>query len=171
MARKRDVPSRGEVSERIDKSRDDMREQEEHLETTADDVETIRGTLEELELGGTAEGSDEVEASIEHADDVTVDVFDDHAGELDEVQGESQEHESELQERADVTESDLGKISDASARIETDEAVGELVKAKEGAVKDVEFLAESGDRAREAGEESERIQQELESRVHGKSGG
>ena len=52
MARKRDVPTRGEVTERIDKGRDDMREQEEQLETTADDVETIRRTLEDLDFGG-----------------------------------------------------------------------------------------------------------------------
>ena len=169
MARNRDVPSRGEVSERIDKSRDDMREQEERLETTADDIETIRQTLEELDLGGTAEGSNEVEASIECADDVTV--FDDHSEKLDDVQSESEEHESELQERADVSESDLGRISDASARIETDGAVSELVKAKEGALKDVEFLTDEGNRTREACDESKRIQDEMENRVRAKSGG
>ena len=171
MARNRDVPSRGEVSERIDKSRDDMREQEERLETTADDIETIRQTFEELDLGGTAEGSNEVEASIERADDVTVDVFDDHSEKLDDVQSESEEHESELQERADVSESDLGRISDASALIETDGAVSELVKAKEGALKDVEFLTDEGNRTREACDESKRIQDEMENRVRAKSGG
>ena len=171
MARRRDVPTRGEVTERTDKNRDDMREQEEQLETTADDIETIRQTLEDLDFSGTAEGANEVEASIERADDVTVGVFDEHDGNLEEVQSESEEHEGELQERADVSESDLGKISDASARIETDEAVGELVKAKEGALKDVEFLSDQEKRACEAREESERIQKELESRVRGRSGG
>ena len=171
MARRHDVPTRGEVTERIDKNRDVMHEREEQLETTADDVETIRQTLEELDFGGTTEGSNEVEASIEQADDVTVGVFDEHDGNLDDVQGESEEHEGELEERTGVCESDLGKISDASARIETDETVGELVKAKEGAVKDIEFLGDQEKRAREAREESDRIQKELENRVRAKNGG
>ena len=88
-----------------------------------------------------------------------------------EQDAEDVEHQGETQERADTTEADLGKVSDASARIETDVAVSELVKAKEAALKDIEFLGEQVERAREAREESERIQQELESRVRASQGG
>jgi hypothetical protein len=62
---------------------------------------------------------------------------------------------------------DLGKISDASGRIETDDTVNELINAKEGVLKDIDFIDEHQQIAEEARDESERLQQEHQNRVHG----
>ena len=59
--------------------------------------------------------------------------------------------EQELRERSDTSESDLGKVSDATGRIETQETVNELVKTKEGLLRDIEFLDENADRGTQRG--------------------
>ena len=165
MGRSRDVPSRHEVEEKVDHTRDTMKEKESDMEESVSDIETIRGTLESLDFSGTMEGSEEVEASINQADDVTVDEFDRQDGELDDLQEKSTEYEGELQERSETGEADLGKLSDASGQIETPEAVNELVRAKEAALRDIEFLQDQEERARDAQEESERIQNEQQGRA------
>ena len=171
MRRITDVPSRGEVTERTDKSREDMREKEERMDVTATDVETIRETLESLEPGGTAEGSEEVETIVQEADDDTVEVFDEQNEELEELQHESEEHQTEIQDLSDANERNLGKLSDASAKMETDVAVSEFVDAKETAIRDTEFLEDEIKKAEQAREESDRIQQEYERRVRARSAG
>ena len=169
MAKRRsDVPSRSEVQDRVKKHEDDMREKAEDQEEVVSDAETVQQTLEDLDLGGTAEGADEVEQSIEAAEDVTVEVFEREDEELEQIQGESQEHEQELQERSDATESDLGKVSDASGNITTQETSNELIEAKEAAIHDVEFLDEHEQQAQEARQESDRLQAEQRSRVSAK---
>jgi hypothetical protein len=171
MRRRGDVPTRGEVTEKVDRSGADMDEKEEQLDTIAGDVETVRETLESLDLGGTADGSDEIEAAVEDADEVAVDAFDEQDGELEELQGENEEFEGELDDRSDVSESDLDKLTDASSRIETDGAATELAKAEEAARGEIEFLQEHIERERAAREESERAQQEYEARVRTRTGG
>ena len=79
----------------------------------------------------------------------------------------SDEHETELQERSDTDESDLGKISDASGRIETQATVDELVNAKAAILEDIDFLNEEARREEDALTESERQQQDHRNRVHG----
>jgi len=170
MRKRRDVPTRGEVSEKIDRSRADMDEKEEELDTIAGDVETVRQTLESLDGGGTVDGRDAVEAAVENADDVAVDAFDEQDEGLEEVQSENEEFEGELDERSDVSESDLDKLADAGSRIETDGAASELAKAEEAAQRDVEFLEEHSERTRAEREESERAQQEYQARVRARSG-
>lgn len=166
MARRGDVPTRGEVTEKVDHSADDMQEKAEEMDKVVEDIETVRQTLEELDLGGTSDGADEVGQSIEAAEDVTVDVFDREDEEVEQLQQDSSEYEGDLHERSDSVESDLGKISDASGRIETQETTNELVNAKEAAIHDIEFLSEQAQRADEAREESERVQQDHQSRTH-----
>jgi len=169
VARKRDVPTRHEVTEKVDTSKELMEEKEVDLDKIADDVETVRETLENLDLGGTSEGSDEVENAIHGAEDVTIDEFDREDEELEQIQQESEKYEGELTERSDASESDVDKISDASSAVETKDTLNELATAKEAALREVDFLAEAIDRAKEAQDESERAQQELQGRVH--SGG
>ena len=166
MARRGDIPTRGEVSEKVEKHETDMREKGDQIEETVEDVETVRQTLEDLELGGTSEGSDAVEQAIEGAEDVSAGEFDEESEGLEEIQGESEEHEGELQERSDTTSSDLGKVSDASGRVHSDATNRELVDAKEAALRDVEFLDEQATRAGDAREESRRIHEEHQQRVN-----
>jgi len=166
MARRGDVSTRHEVNEKVDRSKEDLQEKADEADTVVEDIETVRRTLDELDFGGTADGADEVEQSIEEAEDVTVDVFDREDEEVEELQQENEEYEGDLQEHSDTVESDLGKISDASGRIETQETTNELVKAKEASIRDIEFLGEQVERANESRQESERIQQDHQTRAH-----
>ena len=166
MARRKDVPTRNEVTEKIESDKKEMEGKETDLDKIASDVETVRQTLEQLDFGGTAEGSDEVESSIESAEDVTTVVFDREDESLEQIQTHNEEFEGELQDHHGSSESDLGKISDASAKIETKEAINELEKAREAALRDIDFLAEQIGRASDARKESDTVQEKLQARVH-----
>lgn len=167
MRKKTDTPTRGEVTERVDRNKNEMDEKVEQLDTIATDKETVTETLENLDLSGTAEGTEAVEAAIEQAEEVTVEAFEQTDSNLEEAQSETEDHENDLQERSDSTQMDLGKISDASGRIETKDTVNELVNAKEGVLKDIDFIDEQNERAKDARDESERLQQEHRSRIQG----
>jgi len=171
MAKGKGVRSRGEISEQTDTSRRDMREQEETIEVTTSDVETIRQTLEGLEPSGTAEGADAVESAVEGAEDATMDVFEEQDEALEQLQEGASEHEEDLGEHSEGTERNLGRLSDASARIETGVAVDEFVKAKDAALNDVDYLSGEMRKVKEAEEESERIQDEYQRRVRSRNGG
>lgn len=165
MARRSDTPTRGEVTEQVEKHQEDLREKADDVEETVADVGTVRQTLDALELAGTSEAGDAVEQSIEGAEGVSTNEFNQESQELDQIEGETEEHEEELGERSDTTSSDLGKISDASGRINSDAANGELVKAKEAAMRDIEFLGDQAKRAQEAREESRRLHEGHQSRI------
>ena len=166
MAKRRDVPSKGEVTERVEKSNKDMEGKQVDLEKVASDVETVRQTLEKLDFGGTAEGADQLEKSIESAENVTTEVFEREDENLERIQSDSQQFEGEITDHRDTSESDLGKISDSSARIETKETINELIRAKETVLRDIDFLADQINRACDARKKSDAVQEKLKSRVH-----
>jgi hypothetical protein len=166
MAKKSDTPTRRDVIEKIDDSKKTMESKEVDLEKITEDIETVRQTLERLDFRGTAEGSEQVEKAIESAEDDTKRVFDKEDEDLNRLQAHGQEYEKKLEEKRGYVESDLGKISDSSAKIETTEAINRLVEAKEAAIREVDFLAEQVDRARHAREKSDRIQEKNRHRVH-----
>ena len=160
--------SRGEVTETLQKHEQDMSGEAENLDVIANDVETVRGTLESLDGDGTQEGVDAVNDAIEQAEDVTVEVFEKEDEQLDEIQGQSEGYQEGLRGRSETAESDLGRISDASGQLETAESVEKLEDAKTAAKEDVDFLNEQIDQAKEALDESEKIQNELEGRIASK---
>ena len=166
MAKRRDVPTRNEVTERVETSTKEMEEKEVGLDRIATDVEIVRETLEKLDLGGTQEGAEQLESSIEGAEDVTEEVFDREDEDLERMQEENKEFEGELDERRDTSDTDLGKVSDASSKIESKETINELVKAKEAVMRDIDFLKEQIDRATDARQRSDEIQKKHQSRVH-----
>lgn len=165
MRRKGDVPSRGEVTEKIEKAAEDMRQKEGDLQKVVSDFETALRTLEGLDFDGTSEGADEVEQSMEGAIDATQGVFEQQDLQLEQIQEESQEYESGIEERQDSSQKDHEKISESRSAVETRETLNELDKAKEGVLQDVEFLKEQAKRALEYIKESERVQQELQNRI------
>jgi len=165
MARRSDTPTRSEVTEKVEKHQDDMNDKAEDVEETVSDIETVRDTLDSLDLGGTSEGADEVEGAIEGAEDVGVSEFEEESQELEQIQGETEEHEGELGERSGTTSSDMEKISDASSQIHSDAAGSELAKAEDNARNDIEFLDDQADRAQSAREESQRLHNEHQARV------
>lgn len=166
MKRRGDVPTRGEVVESINGQRRDMEEKETDLDKIAEDVETVRRTLEKLDFGGTFEGAEQIEKSIESAEDVTVDEFETEDRNLEEIQTETQEYENGLDDRRETSEADLSKISDASAAIEMQSTIDELERSKDAALRDIEFLAQQMERAHQARKESNAIQDRLKSRVY-----
>ena len=166
MAKRKDVPTRRDVTEKIEVDKKDMHKKEVDLDKIASDVEKVRQTLKSLDLSGTAEGSEKIERSIESAEDVTENEFDKEDENLERIQSDSQEFEKGLQDRRGATESDLGKVSDASGKIETRETIGEMEKAKEAVLRDIEFLAGQIDRASDARKKSEAIQEKHKARVH-----
>ena len=165
MEKKGDLPKRHEIIEKVDLNGKDMGEKEGNLDRVASDVETVRQTLENLDFGGTEDGSDQVKGAIEDAESVTIEDFGREEGQLDQIQNDNQEFEGGLQDRRGSSESDLGKLSDSSARTETEETVNELLKAKESVLRDIDFLAEQIDRARVAREKSDAIQENLKARI------
>lgn len=170
MAKRSDVPTRNEVTERAETSKKDMEEKELDLDKIATDVETVRETLDKLDLGGTQEGAEQLETSIKGAEDVTEEVFDKEDEDLERIQEENKEFEGDLDERRDTSDSDLGKVSDASSKIETKETINELVKAKEAVVRDIDFLKEQIERVSDARQKSDEIQNKHQARVHSGKG-
>lgn len=165
MRRRSDCVSRREVIETIDTRQSEFDEKTEELQKEADDVETTRETKDNLDLSGTSETSEAVERAMDAAENISEEEFTEDSEQLDQTQDQSQEYEADLHERSDTTEKDLGRVSDASAQINSDRPNREWIEAKEEFVRDKEFLDEQGERARVAREASERIQQEQEARV------
>jgi len=157
--------SRSEITEKVEKHHEDMDEKGKQVELDTVDIEIVRDTLDAME-GGTAEGFEGEGQAIEAAEDTGIGEFDEASGELEDVHGESEEHEGELQETGDTVSSDLGKISDASAEINSDGVNSELINAKEEAIRDKEFLDEQENVAKDAREESRRLHDEHQSRVN-----
>ena len=158
MTRKHDLPTRQDMNENVDRNTEDMHEKEGDLEKTASDIGNIRELIERLDLQGSAEGADQVERSVESAEDVTEGVFDEQDSDLERRQEQSDTYKGEIEGRAEATEGDLGKLSDAGAALETREAVKEFVDAKAAALEDIDTLKDLVDRAREARERSDEVQ-------------
>lgn len=150
--------TRQELSERTEGFAEKMEGLHEKLNETADDIETLRKLIEQIDPGGgTAEGIDQVEQYVEQADDAAVRDFDGHDQELENVHGENEEYGREVEDRGQVSESNLGRISDVTAPLKTQDAVGEIRAAKEAMVKDVEVLREVQNRIKDNAERSARL--------------
>ena len=163
-----DKPTRGEVTETVDKHGEKLEEKTDDLDVIATDTETVRDTLDALEPGsGTMEGVDEVVRSITDAEDVTVEIFQEEDENLEQRQAESQDYQTDLEGREEASESDRSKITDAGSQIETQVTVDELANAEAATSEDIEFLNEEIDKANEAREESENLQSRHRDRVHG----
>lgn len=167
--RLRDTPTRSEVSDRVGRSQDDMKEKRTDLEREAHDIDITRETLANLE-GGTAEGGDEVRESIENAEAVTKRIFDDDAGKLKETHDDGKNSEGELQERSDAAGRDAERIEKASGVIDTEGNLRELRQARDHAARDREFLDCHIDNLDRAIQESEAAYADLHSRVHQNGG-
>lgn len=165
MARHKSFMTRHEVSEKIESGKKDMDGREINLEKIASDVDTVRRTLENLDFGGTIEGSEQVEHAIERAENVTTDVFSREDEGLEKAQKDIEGFEREIRDHQKTSESDLNKVSETKSRIKTKETVHELEAAREVAVRDIDFLIKQIERAREAREKSNSIQEKLLDRV------
>jgi len=160
-----DACSRTEVESTVEGHKDSMNEKGEEIEETVCDVEVERQTLDDLELGGTTEGADTVEQSIESAQETSVGEFEGQSGELEQVHGEAEEYEGELHERSDTTSSDMDKISEATGQIHSDGPKSELDAARDAAQEDIDFLDEMEQNDQEARTESQSLHEDHKGRV------
>jgi len=139
-----------------------MRELHEKLEKKAKDLTTVRQLLDGLDLdGGTAEGADAIQESVDGAEKVTEDVFDQDDAELEREHGEGESFQSEIAERKETSESNLGRITDITAPLETRETIDKIRESKEAALQEVDFLQDLVQRAMESLEESKEIEKDL----------
>ncbi len=161
--------SRNELNETQDKQAEDMRELHEHLEKKAEDLTTVRRLLEDLDLGGaTSEGAVELEGAVDRAERVTEEVFDQDDDALERVQSDAEEERSEVNERKDTSENNLGHITDATAPLDTQETIDQIREGKEAILADIDFLQELVQRAKDTIEESENTQKDLRNIRSGK---
>ena len=165
MERRRSGRARSEITDRTDQDAQDMEEQEELLGETVGDIETVRGTLDSLNLGGTAEGSASVEEAIQGAKDGAVELYETQDAELESAHESSESSEAEVEEQADAVEEDLDRIGDAEHLVETSVARDGLDRASDVSNEDRDFLIEQQERARSVREASERAQQEFRRRA------
>jgi len=164
MKKSKDLFSRNEIKERVTKSATDMKEKEQALDDNVSDIETIRRTSEKIE-GGTAEGYDQVTNSIETAENITTDDFNAEDNNLEKIQEDSNEFGIIIEKRKEYSESDLGKLSDASKEFKTQKPDKDFLRAKEEALHDIDLLKDQREKEELAREKSDAIQEDLRKRV------
>lgn len=165
MTRKRNGMGRGEVGAKVEQRQKDIAEKSEQIDRDVSDVETERQTLDGLDLSGTSEAMESVQAAIEGAEKASQQEFAGHSQELEQVHVDAGTDQKDLQERSDSTDQDLRKMEGAAEKVHGDIAKSEIDKAKDSARRDIEFLLEHIQRLEKALEESNHRHQEHQSRV------
>ncbi len=161
--RDRSKPSRQGLTETKDRRADTMHELHEKLEKKAKDLTKVRQLLEGLDLdGGTAEGADAIQESVDEAEKVTEEVFDQDDAELAREHDEGESFKSEMAERKETSESNLGHITEVTAPLDTKETIDKIRESKEAALQEVDYLQDLLQRATESIEESKAIEQDLQ---------
>ncbi len=166
MKKRTDLPTHSDIEETVQENDEQMTEKLDELGVYTDDTESVRDLHEELDLETSAEGIEEVEADVDKAEDVTVEIFETEDEVLEGIQDDTQEYSQELEGRHESAESDLGKISDTSGRVETQETVNELANAKTSELEEMDFLDDNKDDNDDAFEKAEQAQQALEDRIN-----
>lgn len=155
---------RPEINERVEGDHERMSEKGECISENVEDAETTRDTLDHLE-GGTEEGFEETSQCIETAQDTSIEEFDGHSEELEQIHDESEEFEGELHESGETVGEDLERMSEAKSDLHSDAVSAEVARAVEHAEKDQELLREHEERAQQHREESRRRQEEHQARL------
>lgn len=165
MARRSDLPTHNEIEDNVEELDDQMDEKEDDLEILTEDVETVRDVREQLDLGTTADGTEQLETRVDAAEDETVDVYEGEDENLEQIQDETQGYADEIDDRHDSGRSDLEKLSDASSKLRTTETINEFTEAKVSTLEEMDFLKDINQRTQDAKEESEQIQQQFWDRI------
>jgi len=98
---------------------------------------------------------------VDAAGDVAERIFDEEDANLQEVRDQSQEFKEELDQKSEVSERNLGRVSDATAPLEGREVIDEAREIKEGFLEDLEMLREFRDRVAEVLDRDEEVRAEL----------
>lgn len=154
------TPTRQEIDDRNERISVEMKDHQEELKITADDLNTIRELRESLDRsGGTAEGLDAVDRAVDGADDATSEVFDEHDRDLEKVHEESEQFQEELDEGKEAADGNLDRVSDTL--IETQEAIEHIEKTKDALQEDLDLLSEQLNAAKDCLKRSQEIEAEL----------
>lgn len=170
MKRRRHSESRSEVEKKVETSEKKLDERVDALDKMDKDVRIVREMIADMEFGGTLEGADELEQSVEATEDTAVEVFDEGNQKLEEVETENEALEGDLKEKKETNESDQGKLEDSKQKIEAGKTLQELEQAKENVLRDIQFLADKITRAKEARDQALEEQKGMKNRVHGSGG-
>jgi hypothetical protein len=162
MFRDTKSPTKQELSDKAAGYGSEMQEIHGELEKTSGDIQILRKLIDEIDPeGATAECMDEAEKSIGRAEDATEQVFDSQDTSLEKVHDENEGYGQEVQERTSVSERNLGKVSDVTAPLTTQEAVNEIRATKEAMVRNTEVLEEVMNRIKEQADHSKQVQAQL----------
>ena len=166
MVKRKNLSTRGEIQDTVSDHRDDMDEVTDDMNIKAIDTEIVRETLDDLDMDGfTAEGAEDVEDTIEKAEDVTVELFDEQDENLENIVDRAKDYSDELNDKQESGQKDLGKVVDASAKIETNETVDELTHTKASAMEDIEFLEQQESEAVDDQQDTEQDRKDLQQRI------
>ena len=138
----KEVRSRSDITENTEQTEAQLEEKTEIIEEKVCDVETEYETAENLELSGTTEGSESVEQDINEAQDISNEEFTEQSNELEQMHEETEQNEGELSEKAESVSSDIEKISEASGKLNSENARERFNEADRAAQEDMEFLNE-----------------------------
>lgn len=171
MSRRRRTESRSEVESKVETSERNLVERIDVLDKMQEDVQTVREMIADMDFGGTLEGTDELEQSVEKTEGTAVEVFDEKDQELEGAAAENEALEENLTEKRETDESDQGKLDSAGEKLDADKTRRDIEEAKETVLRDVEFLAQKIARAKEARAQAREAQKNLQGRVHSGGGG
>lgn len=167
MAKRKNLSTRGEIQDTISDNRDDMNDNLDDMEIKAIDTEIVRETMDDLDMDGfTVEGAEDVEETIEKAEDVTVELFDEQDENLENVVDRATDYSDELNDKQQSGQKDLGKVVDSSAKIETNETVDELAHTKASVMEDLDFLEQQETEAVDDQQQTEQARKELQQRIN-----
>lgn len=154
MSKRGSNRNRSDISGSLESIKSSLCEGEEVTEEAVEDTENLERLDNVLEYGGTAEGGDALESGIHGTQDVAVGVFEEREGLLESEQEKNREFSGELDERSDLDERDLSKVSETGKGFHATETRGEIQNAERALKEDMEFLggriSESNDRGRES---------------------
>lgn len=163
MPRDTAKPTRQEISDKRDAHSETMREIREKLERDARDITTVRTLDEELILdGATEEGTQEIKDSVDRAEGAAEGQFDEDDVQLEEAHQDTEDFRSDITERRDVSEENRERITDITDSLEIKEAIERIQEAKEGVLRELEFLEDIEKQALESLEESKDVRRQLE---------
>ena len=160
--------TRGDITHDIAHRDEEYQEKTDALQRDTDDITTERETIEDIEADGTAEVMEAVATTLKEAEDISTQEFADNENALEHVQGEGQEFESELNDRAETTENDRGRVAAAGQKVHGDAATARIQHAESQLQEDIEFLRAEEERARQSRERSVAEREVLRDIVSGK---
>ncbi len=164
MSNRMGMPHRSDITQDIGDSEKRMDLENDFMETAVADHEVVEGTIYAIALDITEEGAQSVETELRSAEDAARSEFNDHDRELERVQGENTDIETDLKTRETSGEGDLKQTETSRTRVEVRNVIDHMERVIDALREDVEFLRTEGERTKDTREESEREQAALQAR-------